>query len=215
MPAALTGAYKLIMPEVGADQDIWGGELNQTISMIDGLLANRVILNHTGPDSIAGDPQSIGTGLVVKQQAGYPAGLGDMGYEAVTTARWVEKRIFDILNEWLPYGVIMLWYGATVNPMPKGWRLCNGLNGTPNFSDRIILSAGSIHEAGENGGAPNVGLGEHTHQATANLQFGPGDFDATIDYGGIALYAGGGGAFADLPYYTACYIMKTQTWPDP
>src|SRR4051812_12648803 len=156
MPAALTGAYKLIMPEVGADQDIWGGELNQTISMIDGLLANRVIMNHTGPDSIALDPQSISTGLVVKQQTGYPAGAGDMPYETVTTARWVEKRILDMLNEWLPYGVIMLWYGSSANPMPKGWRLCNGSNGTPNFSDRIILQAGPNHPSGEQGGAPHA-----------------------------------------------------------
>jgi hypothetical protein len=30
----------------------------------------------------------------------------------------------------------------------------------------------------------------------------------------VALYAGGSGAFADLPYYTACYIIKAAYWPN-
>jgi hypothetical protein len=212
MPAALTNYYNLMKPEVGADQDIWGGELNQDMDLLDSLLHNRVVKTLVAPDNIAPNPQRIDTGLVVLAQSGAAAGVGDVEAASVTTAAWVEKRVHDLLNQWFPINTIVLWAGLST-AIPQGWRLCNGLEGTPDFRDRIILSMGNFHPAGEHGGDVHTGLGQHTHEATSILDFGGGEFSVESDYGGIALYDGGSGAFADLPYYTCCYIMKIAFWP--
>jgi hypothetical protein len=37
----------------------------------------------------------------------------------------------------LPSGIIMMWYGSTVN-IPTGWVLCNGQNGTPDLRDKFV-----------------------------------------------------------------------------
>ena len=77
----------------------------------------------------------------------------------------------------LPPGVILAWRWAEdgSNPIPNGWAICDGNNGTPNLQGRFVLGAGngtSLTNRNVNGtgGAETVTLGinqiprhRHTH----------------------------------------------------
>lgn len=63
-----------------------------------------------------------------------------------------------IKQEALPSGVILIWSGSAAS-IPAGWYLCNGLNGTPDLTDKFIVGAGSLtYDPGDTGGAST-----HTH----------------------------------------------------
>ena len=58
-------------------------------------------------------------------------------------------------NSNVPVGGIIMWSG-TIASIPTGWSLCNGTNGTPDLTDKFIISVAS---AAENPGtAPVAGV---------------------------------------------------------
>lgn len=58
-------------------------------------------------------------------------------------------------NTTMPTGGIIMWSGTTAS-IPAGWSLCDGSNGTPDLTDKFIISVSS---AAENPGtAPVVGF---------------------------------------------------------
>ena len=68
----------------------------------------------------------------------------------------------------MPAGVIVMWGGLVVN-IPAGWALCNGLNGTPDLTDRFIkagLVAGVTGGAATHTHAAHTGVINHTHPVT-------------------------------------------------
>lgn len=73
----------------------------------------------------------------------------------------------DSLTTWnLPIGSIVLWYSA--NPIPSGWRICDGGGGTPNLVGRFAMGAGSGVALGQQGGqysynAVSDAQGNHSH----------------------------------------------------
>jgi microcystin-dependent protein len=73
----------------------------------------------------------------------------------------------------VPCGTIVMWYGD-VHPVPDGWALCNGENGTPNLVDRFIVAAGNKYNPGDTGGTDSVKLSAgnlpgHQHSGTTSL----------------------------------------------
>lgn len=48
-------------------------------------------------------------------------------------------------NSNVPSGGIMMWSG-TIASIPAGWALCNGANGTPDLTDKFIVSVASAAE---------------------------------------------------------------------
>lgn len=52
----------------------------------------------------------------------------------------VNKIEVPSINNTLPYGSIIMWYGS-IATIPSGWALCNGSNGTPNLINRFIIGA--------------------------------------------------------------------------
>lgn len=66
------------------------------------------------------------------------------------------------VRSYLPVGSIILWYGS-VGSIPAGWRLCDGGNGTPNLSNRMVVSQGSLFGVGATGGLFDSTLPSHTH----------------------------------------------------
>lgn len=48
-------------------------------------------------------------------------------------------------NSNVPSGGIMMWSG-TIASIPTGWALCNGANGTPDLTDKFIISVASAAE---------------------------------------------------------------------
>lgn len=59
-------------------------------------------------------------------------------------------------------GVITEWSGTILN-IPPGWSLCDGSNGTPDYTDRFQIGSGPTFSVGEDGGATT-----HDHDFTSN-----------------------------------------------
>lgn len=62
------------------------------------------------------------------------------------TGQWVELTIgTQNSNSNVPQGGIIMWSG-TIASIPAGWALCNGANGTPDLTDKFVLSVASVAE---------------------------------------------------------------------
>jgi hypothetical protein len=61
-----------------------------------------------------------------------------------------------------PQGMIMMW-NSTAAPIPTGFQLCDGTNGTPDLRGQFIVGAGGSYTNGSTGGCTSVTL------ATTNL----------------------------------------------
>ncbi len=138
----------------------------------------------------------------------------------------------------IPDGGIILWSGAVAD-IPSGWALCDGLQGTPNLTDRFVIGAGSAYAVNDTGGSADAVLVSHTHTATvtdpghthdANADGGStnssgpnfrresnntGDLVTQSATTGITVSnstEGVSGSDANLPpYYALAYIMKLTT----
>lgn len=76
----------------------------------------------------------------------------------VSVPQGVEAPVFTGYAAALP-GMILPWYPPSANaPVPEGWALCDGTNGTPNLCDRFVVGAGEAYAPGATGGAASVAL---------------------------------------------------------
>ena len=135
----------------------------------------------------------------------------------------------------LPTGGIILWSGS-VGTIPSGWALCNGDDGTPDLTDRMVIGAGSNYSPDTTGGSTTATLPTHTHTATSTVvdpghthtaanqkgpAYGQPSGAITLNPGstgsaktGITVntsigYKGTSPVDANLPpYYALAYIMK-------
>lgn len=78
-----------------------------------------------------------------------------------TTPQWGSAEIPDAFSP----GMIILWSGLT-STIPTGWVLCNGLNGTPNLTDKFIVGAGGSYGVNQTGGYKDAQLLSHNHTGT-------------------------------------------------
>jgi len=72
----------------------------------------------------------------------------------------------------IPPGTIVMWSGSLAE-IPDGWVLCDGTNGTPDLTDRFILSVSASEDPGETGGSHTKTLSvsnlpSHTHSFTTD-----------------------------------------------
>jgi hypothetical protein len=72
----------------------------------------------------------------------------------------------------IPPGTIVMWSGSLAE-IPDGWALCDGTNGTPDLTDRFILSVSASENPGETGGSHTktlsvANLPSHTHTFTTD-----------------------------------------------
>ena len=72
----------------------------------------------------------------------------------------------------IPPGTIVMWSGSLAD-IPDGWALCDGTNGTPDLTDRFILSVSASEDPGETGGSHTKTLSvsnlpSHTHTFTTD-----------------------------------------------
>jgi hypothetical protein len=94
------------------------------------------------------------------------------------------------LNNTLPIGSIIMWYGEYQN-VPTGWSICDGTGGTPDLRDRFVMGAGLSATYGTQGGANFTTLntntvGDHVHSGTVAAG---GDHDHSGQTAGHALTA--------------------------
>ncbi len=113
---------------------------------------------------------STGPGLIV-----YDTNLKNLVYH--NGLNWIELTPF-------PKGSIIMWGGDEFNT-PRGWRLCDGTNGTPDLSGKFIVgydpSNSDYNSIGREGGYSKITLtldqipshnhsisGSHSHTAVSN-----------------------------------------------
>jgi microcystin-dependent protein len=148
------------------------------------------------------------------------------------------SKYFDTL----PPGTILSWRWNvdSSNPLPLGWALCDGQNGTPDLRGRFVLGAGQgnrltnrVHE--EQGGDETVTLDigkipSHDHKIPrikSNMTGNnyerwyppqPGQNVNAIDYNNMDNFylsktTGGGQPHNNMPpYYVLVYIMKLNRY---
>lgn len=136
--------------------DVEGNLTGDVTGNVTGDLTGDADGNHTG--SFAGDVDVRGKDLLL-----------DNGQISVSAISGLQQYIKD---NGVPVGTIVAWSGAVAD-IPAGWRLCNGLNGTPNLRNRFILGAGDTYAVGATGGSTSVtptgstgSAGAHTHGVT-------------------------------------------------
>lgn len=174
MPNTFTAHYSFLKPQVGEDDDAWGGHLNADLDAIDNELWLRVRSDV---------PQTLTQPLWMTGQPDQPAGYAATNAWVANTLaaydgtmrRYVDNRIANFMDNYvLPIGTIIMWGGA-LGSIPYGWGLCNGgvYNGiaTPNLSDRFILQAGT-YAPGSVGGTHVSVLAAHAHDPAGTVSAG-------------------------------------------
>lgn len=96
----------------------------------------------------------------------------NMGFAPLNEFNDLKNSYDSRTNDYVPSGAIIMWSG-THSAIPSGWRLCNGLNGTPDLRDRFILGATNESDIGETGGQHEVTLTtnqipSHSHSGSTN-----------------------------------------------
>ncbi len=94
-------------------------------------------------------------------------------FEATTNARLDagEAAVVDLQIHQVPYGAIIMWSGFSAN-IPSGWKLCNGLYGTPDLRNRFIMGAtgdggaNPAHSVGGGASTTTSASGAHSHTGT-------------------------------------------------
>ena len=130
-------------------------------------------------------------------------------------------------NALVPSGVVVMWSGSVAS-VPSGWRLCDGVGGTPDLRDRFIVGAGNSYNPGNIGGANTVTLSvneipSHTHDVLGQTggdnndnnntsRFAGGDkgpTESAFFFTGVTQSKGGDQPHENRPpYYALAYIMK-------
>jgi len=113
------------------------------------------------PLTIKGDLDIQG-GMTLDSEAGTP-GQFLMSSGPGETPQWGSAEIPDAFSP----GMIILWSGLT-STIPTGWALCNGLNGTPNLTDRFVMGAGNTYGVNQTGGYKDASLLSHSHTGSTN-----------------------------------------------
>lgn len=106
---------------------------------------------------------------------------------------------------------VLLWYG-TIAAIPSGFRLCDGVQGTPDLRDKFLAGAGNAYAPGNTGG------GNHRHVIETDDLFltftthGALDMEpaATISTNTIGHNHAGHTSVVDIrpPYKSLSWIMK-------
>ena len=224
--------YSFNLPVEGADDDVWGGLLNDNWIALDAQLFSGTIgADTTGNAATATLATAWATArtLTINGVSKQLDGTEDVEITLPAIATF-------------PTGGIVMWSGSVAS-IPEGWFLCDGTNGTPDLRGRFIVGAGDAYAVNATGGANTVTLteaqipahshtgstntaGAHTHNYTAptgsDTPFGSSgtaprntNSNATTGSGGAHSHSltinntGGGAAHENRPpYFALAYIMK-------
>ncbi len=89
----------------------------------------------------------------------------------------------------VPVGGIILYTGYFAD-IPDSWKVCNGMEGTPNLQDKFIRGTTIQTEIGSTGGSDNATLKAHTHamvhqHGAAGLHTHKTSYDKNAVTGGV------------------------------
>jgi len=166
--------------------------------------------------------------------------------KVIRVASTNDKLEFVAYTGAIPTGVIAMWSGSAAS-VPSGWVICNGttkydgINYTPDLTDRFIIGAGSSYStptlnttthtwvpgSSTTGGASTITLSSaqipyHRHKAkdfvsslSGSVSHDAGTSGKSYISGSTTISwaaVGSGGSFSIMPpYYTLIFIMKSSS----
>ena len=137
------------------------------INVSGGTVGGTTIINTsgtatlTGATSLTGTATSSGT-LNVTGNFQLDGSVGTSGQVLVSQG----SGSTPIWGSGFPSGGIIMWSGSIVS-IPSGWYLCDGTNGTPNLTDRMVIGAGNLYAVDATGGSKDAIVVAHTHTGSA------------------------------------------------
>lgn len=141
-----------------------GGVEGATAGVHTGNVVGNVTGNVVG--NLTGDSEGYHTGGVDVRGEDL---LLDDGQIPMSKIAGLVAAIANVLE---PVGTTKMWNG-TIAAIPAGWNLCDGSNGTPNWTGRFPLAVDSDEDHGATGGsevhthaATTASAGSHTHDLT-------------------------------------------------
>lgn len=137
---------------------------------ITGGITGNVTGNVTGDvtGNLTGDSTGFHTGGVDVRGQNF---LLDNGQIPMAAIAGLAGAIANLLE---PVGTIKIWNG-TIATIPAGWHLCDGNEGTPDYTNRFLLCVSADEDHGELGGSET-----HSHNVTVNSA-GAHTHDLTVD----------------------------------
>lgn len=175
----IAGNITIALPNTINKNITWQGTHTYESPIIaTGGLTGATAGTHTGPvvgpvtgdvvGDLQGDSDGFHTGGVDVRGADL---LLDAGQIPMSAIAGLAAAIADVLE---PIGSIKMWNG-TIATIPEGWNLCDGTNGTPNWTGRFPLAVDNDDDHGAIGGSET-----HTHTVTINSA-GAHTHNTTVD----------------------------------
>lgn len=175
----IAGNIQVALPNIVNKNITWQGtHTYESPIAATGGLTGATAGTHTGP--VVGPVTGDVVGNLEGDSAGYHTGgvdargedlLLDDGQIPMSKIAGLATKIADVLE---PVGTIKMWNG-TIATIPAGWNLCDGSNGTPNWTGRFPLAVNNDDDHGATGGSES-----HTHAATTESA-GAHTHDITVD----------------------------------
>jgi hypothetical protein len=201
-------AFSCPNPTIGQDVRTYVGQNQGFKNVYASLSCSRTLL--PTPINVGSQPVSAKAGMIsINTDAG--------SYTQIFKAIPAPDPLTDTekVMSAMPIGAIIAWVGGDA---PKGWRVCDGTNGTPDLNHRIPRGTLAPGELRAKAGAP-----DHTHGYSGKVSVPSGaPNDHVVQDGGSPLgvpgwdhihtYGGDtGGASNPLPEVTyVMFIMKYQ-----
>ena len=91
----------------------------------------------------------------------------------------------------VPVGVIVMWSGV-ITEIPDNWALCNGLNNTPDMTDRFVLGTVQQAQIGDVGGDNTATMPAHSHGLIGHTHAGASHTHTTPNHTHTASAQDGG-----------------------
>lgn len=122
----------------------------------------------------------------------------------------------------VPIGTVLAWIPTDKMPNPpKGWKVCDGTNGTPNLEGRFLVGVRHLNKTKKIGGRRDIPLqASHNHgRATTSVNSNRITYSRGDNNNGVWFNHSHGirsegthnhGGENRPPYYTVIYIIKTS-----
>ena len=138
------------------DMHIYGYNLKNGKKLQVSICDMPATIKHWYDTEIVAEIPFVVTASYVGQDCKLKVKTGNIAHKKdtydLTIGHDIRSIVSQIHTNMVPKGGIIMWSGS-IEDIPSGWALCDGLNGTPDLSNRFILGVADQEEPGSIGGS--------------------------------------------------------------